>query len=61
VSVEWCLLHYHTGETTSKWAANHLGISQRRFQQVYKQYQQTGKIPNIGQKVGRPKHEISKK
>jgi len=52
--LKWCLLHYEKGDTTSKWAANHLGISQR-FQQIYKQYQTTKEIPNIGKDVGRPK------
>jgi putative transposase len=57
--LKWCLVHYSKGETSSKWAAKHLGVSQRRFQQVYKQYQLTGIIPNIGLKVGRPKQENS--
>jgi hypothetical protein len=52
--LKWCLQYYDTQEITSKWAAQHLKFSQRRFQQVYKQYKQTGKIPNIGLKVGRP-------
>ncbi|MDR1993483.1 MAG: DDE-type integrase/transposase/recombinase [Nitrososphaerota archaeon] len=56
--LKWCLLHYEKGDTTSKWAANHLGISQRRFQQIYKQYQTTKEMPNIGIDVGRPKKEI---
>lgn len=42
--LKWCLLHYEAGDTTSKWVANHLGISQRRFQQIYKQYQTTKQI-----------------
>jgi putative transposase len=52
--LKWCLRHYSLGEVSSKCAAKYLGVSQRRFQQVYKQYKQTGKIPNIGLKVGRP-------
>ena len=56
--LKWCLLHYESGDTTSKWAANHIGISQRRFQQIYKQYISTKQIPNIGENVGRPKKEI---
>ena len=56
--LKWCLVHYKAGETTSKWAATHLRISQRRFQQLFKEYQATGKIPNIGLRVGRPKKQI---
>ena len=56
--LKWCLLHYESGDTTSKWAANHIGISQRRFQQIYQQYISTKQIPNIGENVGRPKKEI---
>jgi transposase InsO family protein len=59
--LKWCLQHYDTQEITSKWAAQHLKISQRRFQQVYKQYKQTGKILHIKQRAGgRPKKEIPK-
>jgi len=43
--LSWCLRHYGLGEVTSKCAAMYLGVSQRRFQQVYKQYQLTGKYP----------------
>jgi putative transposase len=57
--LKWCLLHYESGDTTSKWAANHLCISQRRFQQIYKQYKTTNQIPCIGKDVGRPKTQIS--
>ena len=53
--LKWCLLHYEVGDTTSKWAANHLSISQRRFQQIYKEYQTTKEMPSIGKDVGRPK------
>ena len=58
--LSWCLRYYSLGEVTSKCAAKYLGISQRRFQQVYKQYKQTGKTPMIKQRAGgRPKKEIS--
>jgi hypothetical protein len=57
--LKWCLLHYELGDTTSKWVASHLGISQRRFQQIYRQYQTTKKISDIGKNVGRSKKEIS--
>jgi putative transposase len=55
--LKWCLQHYSKGEIKSKDIAKYLSISQRRFQQIHKQYQQTGKIPHIGQTIGRPKKE----
>lgn len=33
-------------------------ISIRRVNQIYKEYLETGKIPDVGRKVGRPKREI---
>lgn len=57
--LKWCLVHYELGEISSRWAANHLQISQRRFQQLYKEFKETGKVPDIGLDVGRPKKEIS--
>ncbi|MCL1970527.1 MAG: hypothetical protein FWF66_03615 [Candidatus Bathyarchaeota archaeon] len=59
--LKWCLLHYEVEDATSKWATNHLGISQRRFQQIYKQYQTTKEVSSIGKDVGRPKKEIPDK
>jgi putative transposase len=56
--LKWCLLHYESGEIGSKWASGHLEITPRRFQQLYKEYKATGKIPDIGLDVGRPKKEV---
>jgi len=56
--LKWCLLHYESGEIGSKWASGHLEITSRRFQQLYKEYKATGKIPDIGLDVGRPKKII---
>jgi putative transposase len=51
------LLSYFTCPS-SKWAAKHLEITQRRFQQLYKEFKETGKVPDIGLGVGRPKKKI---
>jgi putative transposase len=56
--LKWCLVHFKAGELTSNWTAKYRGVSQRRFQQIYKEYQTTGKIPSIGLNVGRPKKEV---
>ncbi len=52
--LKYYLTHYETGEiTNTKWIADQLGISQRRFQQIYKKYCQTKKTPNIDPKNGK--------
>lgn len=56
--LKWCLRHYESGEVSSRWAANYLQITQRRFQQLYREFKETGKVPDIGLGVGRPKKEI---
>jgi putative transposase len=58
--LKWCLVHYESSEISSKWAANYLQITPRRFQQLYKEFKDAGKAPEIGLNVGRPKKEISK-
>jgi putative transposase len=57
--LKWCLVHYESSEVGSKWAAKRLQITPRRFQQLYKEFKETGKAPDIGLNVGRPKKEIS--
>jgi transposase len=57
--LKWCLIHYESGEISSKWVAKHLEITPRRFQQLYKKFKENGKVPDVGLGVGRPKKEIS--
>ena len=56
--LKWCLVHYESGEVSSKWAAKYLDITPRRFQQLYKEFKETGGIPDVGLDIGRPKKEI---
>jgi len=56
--LKWCLIHYVLGELSCKWASKHLEITPRRFQQLYAEYKATGKIPDVGLGIGRPRREI---
>jgi putative transposase len=56
--LKWCLVHYDLSEVNCRWASKHLEITARRFQQLYKEYKTTGKIPDIGFDVGRPKKKL---
>jgi len=56
--LKWCLVHYDLGEISCKWASKHLEVTPRRFLQLCAKYKSTGKIPDIGFNVGRPKKEI---
>jgi putative transposase len=56
--LKWCLINYDRGEITQKWASWYLGITTRRFRQVYRIYKNTGEIPIIGGNIGRPKVQI---
>jgi len=58
--LKWCLLHYEVGNTTSK-GRKPSRISQRRFQQIYKEYKTTKEIPSIEKDVSKPKKEIPDK
>ena len=44
---------------SQKFMANQLEITTRRFRQLYKIYQITGKLPNVGCNVGRPSKVIN--
>ncbi|HIH95311.1 TPA: IS481 family transposase, partial [Methanosarcina acetivorans] len=35
------------------------GISARRVQQIYKEYVETGQLPQVGINLGRPKNPLS--
>ncbi len=56
--LKWCLVHYELGDISCKWAAKHLEVTPRRFLQLCAEYKSTGKVPDVGVDVGRPKKEI---
>lgn len=56
--LKWCLINYDRGKISQKWASWYLGITTRRFRQVYRIYKNTGEIPIIGANIGRPKVQI---
>ena len=52
------LLKSLKGESTST-IAEIQGISARRVQQIYKEYAETGQLPEVGNNLGRPKKPLS--
>jgi putative transposase len=54
----WCLKQFHQGKESQKWLSSYLGISTRRFRQIYSIYKQTMEVPIIGLNMGRPKKSI---
>lgn len=51
--IRWIIVQKLKGESTSTIAAIQ-GISARRVQQIYKEYVDTGQLPQIGNNLGRP-------
>lgn len=49
---------YSEGKASQWHLAGQLGITTRRFRQVYCEYSATGKIPIIGKNLGRPAKEL---
>ena len=56
--IRWIIAQKLKGEPTST-IAEIQGISARRVQQIYKEYVKTGKPPEIGHNIGRPKKPLS--
>lgn len=56
--IRWIIAQKLKGESTST-IAEIQGISPRRVQQIYKEYVKTGKPPEIGHNIGRPKKTLS--
>jgi putative transposase len=54
----WCLRQFREQKESEKWLSSHLGISTRRFRQLYSIYKQTqdGSLPKP--KMGRPRKTI---
>ena len=56
--IRWIIAQKLKGESTST-IAEIQGISARRVQQIYKEYVETGQLPQIGNNLGRPKKPLS--
>jgi len=57
----WCLKAFEQRKASQAWIANYLGVTPRRFRQIYNLYKKTNAIPKIGLNIGRPKTQISDK
>ncbi len=55
------LIRWKKRGKTSREIAMELKISKRRVNQIWKEYMETGEIPEIGKNLGRPKKEITEK
>jgi len=55
--IRWIIAQKLKGESTST-IAEIQGISTRRVQQIYKEYVETGKLPQVGNNPGRPKKPL---
>jgi putative transposase len=58
--LKWCLKQYYNGKNSQKWLSKYLGITPRRFRQIYSEYRRKGEIPLIGRDIGRPKKDMPK-
>ena len=58
--LKWALKQYETGKEEQKYLAEEvLGVTPRRFRQVYSEYKKfRGDVPMIGKNLGRPKKTI---
>jgi putative transposase len=56
--LKWALKQYKEGKSSQKWLAEYLGITTRRFRQLYSKYNKNQEIPVIGINLGRPKKAI---
>ena len=56
--LKWCLKRYHKKEIKQKWLSKYLGITTRRFRQIYSEYKKNTEIPVIGGNMGRPRKQV---
>lgn len=56
--IRWIIGQKLKGESTST-IAEIQGISYRRVQHIYKEYNETGQSPEVGPNLGRPKKQLS--
>ena len=54
----WCLKQFEQGKSSQKWLSSYIGITTRRFRQLYTTYKQTQQTPDVGSNVGRPQKPI---
>jgi len=57
--LRWCLKQFEQKKATQTWLAQYLGVTPRRFRQIYAIYKKTHIIPTLGANVGRPKTTIT--
>ena len=53
--LKWALRQYENGKEERKYLVGLLGVTPRRFRQVYSEYKIKSKVPMIGKNPGRPK------
>ena len=53
--LRWFLKQFEQKKATQTWLAQYLGVTHRRFRQIYAIYKKTHIIPTLGANVGRPK------
>ncbi len=56
--LKYYLKDYESGNISQKSAAKSLGITPRRFRQIYEIYKSTGYLPAIGLNLGRPEKKV---
>ena len=56
--LKWALRQYENGKEEQKYLAEVLGITARRFRQIYSEYKIKNEVPMIGKNLGRPKKKI---
>ena len=53
--LKWALRQYENGKEEQKYLAEVLGVTPRRFRQIYSEYKTMGEVPMIGKNLGRPR------
>lgn len=56
--LKWALKQYEKGKSEQKHLAEILGVTPRRFRQLYALYKADGELPVVGKDIGRPKKQI---
>ena len=56
--LKWALRQYKMGKEEQKYLAEILGVTPRRFRQIYSEYKIGGDVPMISKNLGRPKKQF---